>query len=298
MEKEAIETEVVDEVETERPTDLAPVPITHDHATDLIKLAEVLPQLEKAQEAIVGFLIRRSYDGDWVSFSKTSDPAEERTASPNGAACERFAVACGVQERNWVGPKKEWSDDKKHYTYTYEAEFSIGGRWQKSIGQAGTRDVFFTKKYGGFKPMEDVREDHIKLAAFRNCRKNGVRALLGLRSVPLPYLEKLGFKLTSIRYANFKEDEKSTSAQARAEVKTSNVKFVVFEVSDQKTGRNQSKFYVIKDKAGTAYFLYGDEKHPALAPLKAAKISAVEVEVAVKVDNGYNVIEKIVKVGA
>jgi hypothetical protein len=297
MEKEAVETEIVD-VETDHPTELTPLPLNSDHATDLIKFAKTLPELEKAQEAIIGFLIRRSYDGDWVSFSKSADATEDRTASPNAAACERFAAACGVQERNWKGPVKEWSEDRKHYTYNYEAEFSIGGRWQKAIGQAGTRDVFFTKAYGGFKPMEDVREDHIKNAAFRNCRKNGVRALLGLRSVPIPYLEKLGFKATSIRHANFKENEKATSAQARAEVKSGVVKMIVADVSEEKIGRGNTPFYVIKDKANSAYFLHGGANHPALAPLRAALKSGTMIEVEVKTENNYKNIEKVITQGA
>lgn len=185
-----------------------------DSMDRVIEVAAKIEAYAKAMDSILNVIIKRSYEGDWVCHAKQDDPPEKKKANLGAAAAERIAQFLGIQERNWTHGIKEWSEDKQHYTWVYEADFGFKGRWVHAVGKAGTRDKFFGFAHKEWKPLSEVQEDHIKTAAFRACRKEGVRTLFGLRSIPLAKLGLLGYDLTKIAYAGFEEKGKELSGAA------------------------------------------------------------------------------------
>lgn len=183
--------------------------MTADGMDDVIAVSTKMEAYTKAMDTITNHIIKRSYPGDWVCHAKSSDKEEDRRANIGSAAAERIAMFLGIQERNWTPGEKVKSEDGSHFTWTFEADFGFGKRWIHAIGRASSQDKFFGYAYGQWKALEDVKEDDIRMAAFRACRKEGVRALLGLRSIPIAKLKELGYDITKVHYANFMEKGKA-----------------------------------------------------------------------------------------
>lgn len=199
---EKVENELA-ELETE-PIVADPEIDDRDLMDTYIDIAKKIGEFEKAQTTILNYILRKTYAGDWISHSKQSEPVLMRNANITGAGAERIANALGIRETNWKRSEKQWSDDKKHYTYECQADFSIGRRTVTAYGRASSMDKFFGYANGQWKNLEDVKEDDIKVAAFRNCRKEGVRTLLGLRKIPIKKLQELGFNIDLVHMVNFK----------------------------------------------------------------------------------------------
>lgn len=189
--------------------------LTTDQIDSVTQIASKIEAYGKAMDTIMNVIIKRSYEGDWVCHDRAGSNEEERKANIGAAAAERIASFLGIQESNWTRGSKEWSDDKQHYTWIYEADFSFGKRTIHAIGRAGTRDKLFGFANGQWKPLADVQEDHIRAAAFRACRKEGVRQLLGLRNIPAKKLKELGYDIGKIANAGFEDRGKTLSADQK-----------------------------------------------------------------------------------
>ena len=197
----------IETVEAEEPevqeTEITTQEITSDGMDAVIAVAAKMDSFSKAMDTILNHVIRRSYVGDWVCHSKADAKPEDMKANIGSAAAERIASFLGIQERNWSGGDKIVYDDGKAFEWRFDADFGFGKRWVHAIGRASSRDKFFGYANGNWKPLDEVKEDDIRMAAFRNTRKEGVRGLLGLRSIPLAKLQELGFNTANVRMANF-----------------------------------------------------------------------------------------------
>lgn len=204
---EKMETDM--EVMEDAPTVQGPIsePMNTDAMDRVIESAEKLDRYHAAMQKMRSLVVKNSYPGDWVSHSRKSDPVHLRKANITGAGAERIACFLGFQERNWKESGKIWSEDRKHYSYRFEADFSLGGRVVHAYGEASTQNKFYSFANGEWKPIEDVREDYIRKAAMRECRKEGIRAWLGLRAVPLTILQKEGMDLNVVNFVNFEGAE-------------------------------------------------------------------------------------------
>lgn len=209
-EQAKIETEEQDLVETENGHQSLTVqePPTEDGIDSVIAIAGKMDAYAKAMDTITNHIIKRSFPGDWVCHSKETESMDDRRANIGSAAAERIASFIGIHERNWTPGVKVMSDDGKSYTWQFEADFGFGKRWIHATGRASSKDKFFGYAYGNWKELSDVKEDDVRMAAFRNTRKEGVRGLLGLRSIPISKLKELGYDTTKVRYANFTEKSK------------------------------------------------------------------------------------------
>ena len=215
MNNEATVEAVEEDHETTAAVTIIEPPQTGDQMDAVIAISKRIDEYASAHDRIVGAVVKRSYPGDWVVHKKDSDKDEDQKANMGAAAAERMAAFVGINEANWTVGVKEWSDDKKHYTWTYEADFTFGKRTIHVISRVGTRDKFFGKISGGWKPLEDVQEDDIKKAAFRACRKEGVRTLLGLRNVPIAKLKDLGFDIAKVNFVGFQGATKALAADQK-----------------------------------------------------------------------------------
>ena len=190
------------------------------------------------------------------------------------AAAERIAVFLGIQERNWTPGRKEWSEDRKNYTWTHEADFGFKGRWVHAIGKAGSRDKFFSFAHGAWKPLDEIQEDHVKTAAFRSTRKDGIRTLLGLRGIPLTKLKELGFDLNKSAYAGFEEkgktlanDQKQTNKESGLIERSITVKELKRAEGTNKTTGKPWIRWDVTDTEGVKYAMFvgkGESKRAAL----------------------------------
>src|SRR5689334_8209217 len=125
--------EVIDQDEPETVALEVQEPITDDGMDAVIAVAEKMEAYSRAMDIIINAIIKRSYAGDWVCHAKENDTEEKKKANIGAAAAERIATFLGIQERNWTMGAKEWSDDRKHFTYTYEADFGFKNRWVHAI---------------------------------------------------------------------------------------------------------------------------------------------------------------------
>lgn len=244
-------------------TDLEVVDQT-DIFDEVIAAANKLEAYAKAQDQILNIIVKRTFAGDWVCHSKEGVPEAERTANLGAAGAERIANFLGVQEANWKEYPKEWSEDHKHYSYAYTADFSFHGITRHAEGRAGTRDKFFS----GGKAMEDINEDDIRVAAFRECFKKGLTRLFGLRNIPLTKLKSLGYDISLVKMVDYadkgkqiKRDELKTGSSGLVEKAIQVVKLEKFEGVNKTTNKPWVRFD-LTDKEGVKYtvFAAGDSK--------------------------------------
>jgi len=188
-------------------------PFQGDQMEVIVDVAKHLVDYETALNSIMNFIIKRTYAGDWVSHDKKDTPVEERTVNMVGAAAERIARDLGIQELNRT-PTIKIMDEKHsgHYQYRCEADFSFRGRTVHAMGIASTLNPFHSKAYGEMKKPEDIREEYVMREAWRDCTKQGVKGLFGLRKIPLLKLKELGYDISKVKYVNFQSSEKSSAA--------------------------------------------------------------------------------------
>jgi len=282
---EAIEAEEVEQVDDKALTEVQDN-LMDDGMDAVIAIAEKMEAYTKAMDTILNAVIKRAFPGDFVCHAKADDPEDKKRANIGAAAAERIAVFLGIQERNWTQGEKVWSDDRKHFTYSYSAEFGFKNRWVTAIGQAGTRDKFFSFAYGQYKPLEEIREDHIRTAAFRACRKEGVRLLLGIRAIPLKKLIALGYNPADINYANFQDTGKALAAEAKTVSKDTGMAEKTLIVADIKVAEGTSKAngkpwrrLDVKDTDGVKWLMWAGVGSKREAVLRDSFESKAEVKV-------------------
>ena len=286
-----------------------------DSMTAMIKVSHKIAEYDKALSAIINFILKRTYAGDWVSHSKHSDPAHLRTASLSGSGCERVAVALGISEKNWKEHPMEWSEDRKHYGFKFEADFTLGGRTVHGFGEASTRNKFFSFANGSYKELSEIREDHIRKAAMRECQKDGIRRLLGLRKIPLLKLRELGFNIDLVHYVNFKDSKEAISGMLgnkspatvlpAPEKSTEKTKKEVFESTftpalvEHKTTKEGAPYSVFRDAMKNELWVFGKPESENVAPIVAAINNAqVRVEHETTEKNGriFRTVTKVLEV--
>lgn len=220
--KEAIEPEVVDtskahplvtseEAELEGRFELA-ANVASTHHIDYAAMTAELEAREKWINSVLNFVIKRTYPGDWISHDKKSTPIQERTVNMQGAAAERIARDLGISELNRTKPLKVMAgqDHPGHYRYVCEADFVMNkGRANEivvhAIGIASTLNGFYS--HAGKKKPEDIREEYIMRDAWRDCTKQAIKGMLGLRKIPVSKLQELGYDINKIKYVSFDEKE-------------------------------------------------------------------------------------------
>ena len=311
--KDVPTAEEVDVIDAEGNSQITEIGPNMAHMDAVIIAASKLEQYGKARDAIMNFIIKQSYPGDWVSHSLESVNIMDRTANLGAAGCERIANLLGIQEMNWKRPIKEWSDDRLHFTYVTEADFAFAGRTIHVIHRVGTRDTFWTTEYewkneGGenkkvkkVKPMADVREDYIEKASFRGARKEGVRMLMGLRNVPLSKLSNLGFDIAQVRYASFKASKKETHVEsgkvmgARADDGKSEYTLKIKDISEKLQGK-KGPYFIINDISGDKFYLHADENSDRLKDLQAAAFGGIAIKIRYRSDNNFKSIDEVLTI--
>jgi len=208
--KEKIESEPV-EIEAEEEMAIVPAEIADIEQLQHTEfLAKNIDRFIEARKKIWQGILKIAMPGDWVVFeSKDIEGNVRSCVCLSGAGAERIA-GLGVKFVNWSEPKKDIGEDEKGpwYRYWWECEAIFGGRILKAIGRASSRDKFFSMAYGQMRELSDIDEGNIKVAAYHNCMKEGVKLLFGLRNIPKEEFEKAEIELTYARKVTLEEKPK------------------------------------------------------------------------------------------
>lgn len=97
------------------------------------------------------------------------------------SGCDKIAGAFGVRISDALIEKEICKDDKGEYVmYTCSARGTWNNHEESEIGTCSTRDDFFGKRDGGYKPLSEVDLTDIKKKAFTNMANRMIKKLLGL----------------------------------------------------------------------------------------------------------------------
>lgn len=166
----------------------------------MIALSENIDRAIAAQNKIRAALMKLAQPGDWVKFG---DKAEI-----GFAGAMRIGSTIGVNFTNWTEKKEKDRDELgEWYRWEYECDVTYSNRTIRVYGRAGSRDKFFGKAYGNLKPLHEVDEGNIKMAARRAAMKEGVKVLFGLHHMDPSYLSKFGINLEEATGYDHKESK-------------------------------------------------------------------------------------------
>lgn len=274
------------------------VPTEGEYMEQVIDVSDKLEKYEKALNAIMNFIIKRTYPGDWVSHDKAGTPEAERTVNMIGAAAERIARDLGINETNLTPPVKIMNEDfPGHYRYECQGDFTFRGRTIRAIGIASTRNPFYYKVGGGERKPSDIREEYIMREAMRDRTKQAIKGLFGLRKIPLLKLQELGYDIKKVKYVDFKEGE-GTSARKEAgksEVVKASKSFT-FVKHESKVGSDNRPYQVFTTDQGISLSFWRplDDEDVQRLILSIANEELAIIEYR---DNGkYRNIDKVVEV--
>lgn len=168
-----------------------------DTTDDIIASAERrISQIDK----IVTLTLKRTNEHDWVDMQGKP----YLTASGAEKIARLFGMSWKLEQ-----PNKIQSSDEKGTFYFYEVAgiFSLAGKNDiiEAIGTCSSKDQFFAKVGGQFRPLSEIDETNILKAAISNCIANGITKLLGIRNLTWEQVKAGGIsqdKVASVKYAN------------------------------------------------------------------------------------------------
>lgn len=165
-------------------TELARVMQEGDPDANLHILERKAKLARRMTVAINHILIACTYPEDWKQFGDKMCLLS--------AAAERIARNFDIRFANCSHKKEEFVDGNgKGYRYVFEGEASMGNRVVYCQGVYGTRDQFLGKKDQEWRPIEDINENNIRNAAYHIMIGNGIKALLGLRGIPVERFQEI-----------------------------------------------------------------------------------------------------------
>ncbi len=147
----------------------------------LEKKAQLAPRYKAARDIII---LSQTYKEDWVRFGDT--------ACLKSAAAERIGTMFEISFSDLRIEKENFTDSNgKGYRYRAQITGELYGRKTIGVGLYDSREPFLGKKDKEFRPLEDINENDIQMAAVHIARGDAVKSLLGLRGLPISELEKI-----------------------------------------------------------------------------------------------------------
>jgi hypothetical protein len=199
----------------------------------------------EAKKKIWRLILNIAKPGDWMVFASK----EKRKASIGYAGALRIASMIGISFVDWSKEKETGRDDKgEWYRYDMECTAVLGNRKVRVYGRAGSRDKFFGTVGGEFKELYQINEGDVRMAAWHNSQKEGVRALLGLHAIPPEELEAAGVKLENASSYAFKSKDEKAEA-----TKVVTIKVGAMSSKDGKSAKGAWTKYLIKAVTGEWY---------------------------------------------
>ena len=120
------------------------------------------------------------------------------------SGAEKIARLFGISWYDFEIKEDRYEDDKGPYiVFTVKGKFRMGDSEIEAVGTCSTRNAFFGKAKGELKPLSDIDIPSVKKAAVTNCIVNGVKRLLGIRTLTLDALKAAGIdpsKVPTVTY--------------------------------------------------------------------------------------------------
>jgi len=122
------------------------------------------------------------------------------------SGAEKIARLFGISWEITALEEEEREDAKgKWILFTARGKFRMGPHEIEAVGTASTRSPFFGKVRGELRPLEEVDLPSVKKAAVTNCILNGIKRMLGLRTVPLDLLREARVDVNKIPRVEYKK---------------------------------------------------------------------------------------------
>lgn len=166
----------------------------------LEKIAALAPRWEQAMQTM---LMSCTYPQDWEIFGS----GDKAKACLSSAGVLRVAKHFPIKFFDVKWKKETWTDTHgEAYRYVYHGNATMGERIVYAQGNYSTRDKFLGSVGGDWKDIKEINEGFIRNAAYHIFEGNAIKALLGLRAMPVEQYKKL--------MKNTKQDVKKTTAHA------------------------------------------------------------------------------------
>lgn len=228
------------------------VSVNRSSVDDILWLADNVDKVIAAQNKIRTAILKLAQPGDWTIFGD----GDTRKAEIGFAGANRIGTTLGVGYKEWESKKIVERDELGEW---FRWEFYCTAFFRNSeirvYGRAGSRDKFFGKAHGALKPLHDVREDDIKVAAMRAAKKEGVRDLFGLHHLDPDFLTKNGVILSAAGGYTFKGKEEQAAETSTVNVGIENV--LIKTGTNASTGKPWTRFTVV-DAEGVAYTTFSE----------------------------------------
>lgn len=149
---------------------------------------------------ITTLALKNTNENDWV------DQNGKPYLTASGA--EKIARLFGVSWKILKNEKIITEDEKnKFYFYQVTGVFSLAGKNDnvEAVGTCSSKDQFFAKVSGNWKPTSEIDETNIMKAAYSNCIANGITRLLGIRNLTWEQVKLGGVnvdKVAKVKYAS------------------------------------------------------------------------------------------------
>jgi len=170
---------------------------------EIIALAETrLKNVEK----LITLSLSRTNENDWV----------DQNGRPylTGSGAEKIARLFGIKLHSIESKKIESRDEKGpfyFYQYTGVAELPGGIDSIEAVGTCSSKDVFFAKKGGEWKPMSEVDETNIMKSAYTNFEVNAITRLLGIRNLTWDRVKAAGIKVDKVAKVQYQSGAQTGS---------------------------------------------------------------------------------------
>lgn len=188
---------------------------------EVMPIKDALEIIETRQilfDKMLNVAIRSTGAGDWVD--------EGGKPYLQGTGAEKAARRFGIRIYDVEVEKEVHEDDGgKYYVYTVMGKASFSARDTiEAMGTCSSRDKFFGKKGGEYKPLQDVDLPNIKKKAYTNFTVNAVTRLLGLRGLTWEELAKFGITPKGKTTINYDKGANQAATSKRAQAAESNAK--------------------------------------------------------------------------
>jgi len=149
-----------------------------------------------------------------------------------------FEYVKDVQGHPMVSRMDHSDNEGAYYVYEafgrYQAPYGDGG-WFEASGAWSSRQKFFGRVDGSFKPVEQVDEQNVRQAALTECFKKCIFGALGIGALQADKLKELGVDTTNIRGYTFKKGTKGgdTDSDVDSDVRAK-IEMICQELANQK----------------------------------------------------------------
>lgn len=159
-----------------------------DPEVSIIRLEKIAKLAPRWQQAMRTILMTFTFPQDWEVFGE----GNKAKTCLSSAGATRVATKFPIKFFEVEWKKEEWTDSEgKAYRYVYHGKATLGERIVFAQGNYSTRDKFLGSKGGEWKDIAEINEGFIRNAAYHIFEGNAIKALLGLRAMPVSEYTKL-----------------------------------------------------------------------------------------------------------